>query len=175
MDTVEDRQRQNGETLRIEDVIDWHERTAGHLYQSEEIRSHCMAVEPLDRVWKPLRVVDVGANCLASRKIANGPSGVVKPRDVERFVETGIPGSSSEMLKRGYVDLLKNGGRQYLDRKLFHQAENGSVFFTVYFTILMLGYWHDGREVVWNFSKEVSSRLATEAERVDLLGSMDPR
>jgi hypothetical protein len=173
MDTVETRARASENALTVEDVAAWHDATAGHLYQSDEIRSHMVVVKPVQSLTDDLQVIDVGEKSLAWAKVQASSDVPVCPKDVERFVSTSIAEQDRGNIMRGYVETHLSQGRQYYDRKLLHMSNNGQAIVTTYLTMLMAGRWHDDAPVVWNFSTEISSRVASDHELAELQGYLD--
>jgi hypothetical protein len=174
MDTVGDRIVSEGHSLSIEDVMAWHIKSGGHLYKSQDIESHLLALEPVENCDAYIKGGGVGQNSVSWNKATEGLAHEVGNADIEGFISKCIPeGRKSEILK-GYIRAHVTNGRQYFDRELVHMSGSGKAIFTSYFSMLMPGFWHDGEPVVWNFSKEIYSRPATldeVAELQDYLGA----
>jgi hypothetical protein len=172
METVKTRGELSRHQLSIEDVINWHDSTCGHMYRSSDISSHMVAFKPLLDINDELKVVEVGENSLAWSKLKSATDGQVYPEDVERFLSGSITEPARGSLFQGYIETHLSQGRQYYDRKLIHLTNSTQATVTSYFTVLLSGFWHDDAPVIWNFSKEISNRLASEAELAELLDSL---
>lgn len=173
MDTVGDRISSDGHSLSIEDVMIWHIKSGGHLYKSNEIKSHLLALEPVEKLDSKIKVVGVGQNSLIWNKATEGKTHEIGAPDIEDFISKCIPEGRRSLILEGYRHTHATKGRQYFDRELVHMSGSGKAIFTSYFSLLMPGFWHDGKPVVWNFSKEIYSRAATldeVAEIQDYLG-----
>ncbi|MEP1522102.1 helix-turn-helix transcriptional regulator [Ascidiaceihabitans sp.] len=168
MENVQARMTRDGHQLSVEDIIAWHEITQGHLYQSAEVRPHLVAVKPVHGDVPRLRILDVGNKSLTWAKVQADANVPVTPKDVEAYFASSIAAPDRSSIWQNYHDAITTQGRIYKDRKLLHWSDNGHATITVYFTMLMAGLWHDDEPVVWNFSKEVYSRPATDAELSDL-------
>jgi DNA-binding Xre family transcriptional regulator len=170
MDTAEHRAKSGDQSLTIEDVIAWHDVTDGHLYRAEEIRHYMVAFKPVNDITEKLEVVDVGRKSLAWSKVQAAWDAPVRPKDIEEFVASNIAGQARGAILEGYIDTHSSQSRQYYDRKLLHMSGNGQALVTSYFTILLAGRWHDDAPVIWNFSKEISTRVASGDELAELRG-----
>jgi len=157
------------QAVSIEDVCAWHEITQGRLHLASTVRPYLVAfrLNPTHPVG--LMPVEVGQHSLVARKIIRFPGDHVSPRDVEDFL-LDLPENQRHSLTESYADLQLDARRRYIERQLVFFAGDGSPTVTTYLTVLMTGRWADESEVIWNFSTELSSRKATEAE-VDELRS----
>lgn len=175
LDVVEVQERQRGSGLTVEAVAAWHASTAGRLYLAPEVSSHTVAFSPVDHPDDDPHVVGVGRKSMSVDKIAEATGTDVHCKDVETFIANNIPAETRGRLMQSYMDLRAPLERRYFEREMVYMTGPGQGNHATYLTLLMRGTWLDETPVIWNFSTEILTRAATEAELAATQGYQGPQ